>query len=73
MTAYNKGPNPIAFYRERAGLTQEQFAAQAGITVDYLDGLEKGMKARLTVRLKPVADILDVPVEELVGRPAHQI
>ena len=36
-TAYNEGPNPIAFYRERAGLSQEELAAQCGLTVDYLN------------------------------------
>jgi transcriptional regulator with XRE-family HTH domain len=69
MTAYNEGPNPIAYYRDRAGLTQEQLAAQAGVTVDYLDRLEKGTESRLTVRLKPIAEVLGVDVEELVGRP----
>jgi transcriptional regulator with XRE-family HTH domain len=69
MTAYNEGSNPIALYREQAGLTQEQLAAQSGVTVDYLDRLEKGTVPRLTVRLKPIADVLGVPVEDLVGHP----
>jgi transcriptional regulator with XRE-family HTH domain len=69
MTAYNEGPNQIAFYRERAGLSQEELAAQCGLTVDYLKGLENGTEPRLTVRLKPVADVLGVSVEELVGKP----
>ena len=69
MAAYNEGPNPIAHYRQSAGLTQEQLAQQAGMTVDYLDRLEKGTEPRLTMRLNPLAKILDVPVEELVGHP----
>ncbi len=69
MAAYNEGPNPIAYHRERVGLTQEQLAEQAGMTVDYLDRLEKGTEPRLTTRLGPLAQVLDVTVEELVGRP----
>jgi transcriptional regulator with XRE-family HTH domain len=72
MSAYNIGPNPIAIYRRQlAGFTQKQLAAQAGMTVDYLRRLERGDEPRFTVRLRPVADILGVPVEELVGRPPH--
>ena len=65
-TPPNKGPNSIKSHRESKGLTQAQLALQSGITVDYLDRLEKGTEPRFTVRLKPLADVLGVPVEELV-------
>jgi transcriptional regulator with XRE-family HTH domain len=72
MSAYNTGPNPIGIYRRQlAGLTQEQLAAQAGMTPEYLNRLEKGEQPRFTARLRPLADIFGVPVEELVGRPPH--
>jgi transcriptional regulator with XRE-family HTH domain len=60
-------PNPICFHRERAGLSQDSLALQAGLTKEYLKRLELGTVRRWTVRLLPLAVLLDVPVGELVA------
>lgn len=59
-------PNPISFYRQRAGLSQEDLALQSGLTLEYMCALERGTKRRLTMRLAPVAVVLDVPVAALM-------
>jgi transcriptional regulator with XRE-family HTH domain len=59
-------PNPISFYRQRAGLSQRDLAAQSGLTLDYLRDLEGGKKERLTMRLAPVAFVLNEPVDALM-------
>ncbi|GAA2603572.1 helix-turn-helix transcriptional regulator [Streptomyces axinellae] len=57
--------------RERRGLTQEQLAARAGVSVDVVRKLEQNR--RLTARmatLNALAQALDVEVSVLVGAPA---
>jgi transcriptional regulator with XRE-family HTH domain len=61
------GPNPIRKLREDAHIDQDVLALQSGITKEYLDQIETGVERRWTVRMRPVADILNVPVEELVA------
>jgi len=61
-------PNPIVFYRQRAGLSQEDLAVQSGVTLQYLRDLESGHQPRFTARLAPVAVVLDVPVVDLMLR-----
>jgi transcriptional regulator with XRE-family HTH domain len=60
-------PNPISFYRRRAGLSQHDLAAQSGLTLDYLRDLEGGKKERFTMRLAPIAVVLKVPVADLMA------
>jgi transcriptional regulator with XRE-family HTH domain len=57
--------SPIRFHRERTRMTQEELASLSGITVKYLDELERRAKPRLTTRLRAMSHILQVPVEEL--------
>jgi transcriptional regulator with XRE-family HTH domain len=59
-------PNPIRFYRERAGLSQQKLADESGLTLEYLRALEGGTKRRLTMRLAPIAVVLNVPVATLM-------
>jgi transcriptional regulator with XRE-family HTH domain len=59
-------PNPIRFYRQRAGLSQADLAAESGMTLNYLRDLEAGNKERLTMRLAPVAFVLNEPVAVLM-------
>jgi hypothetical protein len=61
------GSNPIRELRELANISQEMLALQSGLTDDYLDRLEAGVERRWTVRLRPLAAALDVPVEGLVA------
>jgi transcriptional regulator with XRE-family HTH domain len=60
-------PNPISFYRQRAGLSQHDLAAESGLTLDYLRDLEGGKTERLTMRLAPVAVVLKLPVADLMA------
>lgn len=55
--------------RLRRGLTQEGLAIAAGVGVDVVKRLERGVKswARLTT-LRALSDALDVPLSELTGR-----
>jgi transcriptional regulator with XRE-family HTH domain len=59
-------PNPISFYRQRAGLSQHDLAAQSGLTLQYLQDLESGQERRFTVRLAPIAVVLNLPVAALM-------
>ncbi|WP_326807496.1 MULTISPECIES: helix-turn-helix transcriptional regulator [unclassified Streptomyces] len=61
----------IGRLREQRGLTQEQMAARAGVSVDVVRKLEQNR--RLTARmatLNALAQALDVEVSVLVGAPA---
>jgi hypothetical protein len=59
-------PSPISFYRQRAGRSQEQPAAESGLTLQYLRDLESGHEGLFTVRLAPVAAALNLPVADLM-------
>jgi transcriptional regulator with XRE-family HTH domain len=61
------GPSQIRKLREYANISQSVLALQSGITKEYLDRIETGVERRWTVRLRPVAVVLNVPVEELVA------
>lgn len=58
----------IAFYRKRRGLSQVEFARLLDRSESWVSQVERGTRAidRLTV-LTNVADVLDVPLSELVG------
>ena len=60
--------NPIGYYRRQRGLSQEQLAEKAGISLGNLRKLENGqrkiMRAQLNTIL-PLARALGVTVEQL--------
>ncbi len=58
--------NSIRFHRERAGFTQANLAIKSGVTADYLCCLEEGRERLWTVRLAPIAEVLEVPVATLM-------
>lgn len=51
--------------RNRAGLTQEELAAHADISVDFLSLVERGINAPSFETLEKLAKALDVPVQQL--------
>jgi transcriptional regulator with XRE-family HTH domain len=51
--------------RSERGLTQEQLAERAGISVDFLSLIERGKSSPSFENLDELADALDVPVAEL--------
>lgn len=67
LDAYLAAPSPLAFWRQRRGLTQAALAAEAGVTQPYLAQIEAGKRigdVRLYARL---ARILRVRMEDLVA------
>jgi transcriptional regulator with XRE-family HTH domain len=51
--------------RRGAGLTQEQLAAKADISVDFLSLVERGINAPSFSNLEKLARALGVPIREL--------
>lgn len=55
----------IAYFRRRAGLTQEQLAEKTGYSVDFIGLVERGINAPTVARLADVASALDIEVWQL--------
>jgi transcriptional regulator with XRE-family HTH domain len=51
--------------RQQAGLTQEQLAEAADISVDFLSLVERGINAPSFENLERLAKVLGIPVREL--------
>jgi transcriptional regulator with XRE-family HTH domain len=51
--------------RQQAGLTQEQLAEAAYISVDFLSLVERGINAPSFENLERLAKVLGIPVREL--------
>jgi DNA-binding XRE family transcriptional regulator len=60
------GENPIRVWREYRGLTQQQVAAQAGISKPYLSQLESGQRKGTTEVLSALANALHISLDDLV-------
>lgn len=56
--------------REKAGLTQEQFAERSGFSQQYLSGLERGLRNPTIVTIYELASALDVNYLDLL-RPSR--
>ena len=52
--------------RERAGLSQEALAAEAGIDRSYMSGVERGRRNFSMLKLKALARALNVPVRDIL-------
>ena len=51
--------------RRQAGLTQEQLAEAANVSVDFISLVERGINAPSFENLDKLAKALDVPIREL--------
>ena len=51
--------------RKQSGITQEQLAEMASISVDFLSLMERGINAPSFETLEKLACALDVPVKQL--------
>jgi len=60
----------IAHYREAAGLNQSELARRLGVTPQSVQKWESGGAPR-TRRLEQIAETLEIPVGNLVGRPSE--
>lgn len=56
--------------REAKGLTQEQFAKLVGVTQGAVAQWENGMTHPSFDKLMKIADVLEVPLDELVRKKA---
>jgi transcriptional regulator with XRE-family HTH domain len=55
----------LQYFRRHAGLTQEQLAEQAEISVDFLSLVERGINAPSFDSLEKLAKALGISVREL--------
>jgi transcriptional regulator with XRE-family HTH domain len=55
----------VRVLRKRKGMTQEQLAEVADISVDFLSLMERGVNAPSFATLERLADALGIPVKEL--------
>jgi DNA-binding XRE family transcriptional regulator len=61
------GANPIRVWREYRGLSQQQLAESAGISVPYLSQLEKGKRRGSLEVLTALAKVLELSLEDVVA------
>ena len=57
--------NKLRDLRKQRGITQEQLAERASISVDFLSLVERGINAPSFETLEKLACALDVPVKQL--------
>jgi DNA-binding XRE family transcriptional regulator len=62
-----EGKNPIKVWREYRGLTQQQTAEAAGISVPYLSQIESGKRKGSTSILAAVAKVLKISLDDVAG------
>jgi transcriptional regulator with XRE-family HTH domain len=51
--------------RQEKGMTQENLAEAAGISVDFLSLMERGLRAPSFSTLEKLSRVLDIPVKDL--------
>jgi len=61
------GQNPVRVWREHRGLTQQQLAVAAGISVPYLSQIESGKRKGTAGVLVALAATLRLTVDDLVA------
>jgi transcriptional regulator with XRE-family HTH domain len=55
----------VAYYRDKADLTQEELAEATKYSVDFISLVERGVNAPTVARLKDIADTMGVEVWQL--------
>jgi mRNA interferase RelE/StbE len=63
------GESPVRVWREKRGMTQRALAEAGQITPSYLAEIETGKKPGSKGALSRIAEILEVPVDNLIGNP----
>lgn len=61
------GENPIRVWRESRGLTQQQLAETAGISIPYLSQLESGKRKGSTDVLSAIAKALQLSLDDITA------
>jgi transcriptional regulator with XRE-family HTH domain len=62
-------PTNLVRVRRQAGLSQEQLAFRAGVTRNYVGGLERGEKSPTLRTLDKLAEALDISPLDLLTKP----
>jgi len=65
--AFVEAASPVAFFRQRRGLSQVALARAAGLSQSYLAGIESGARKGSAEHLKRLAEALGVRMEMLVA------
>ena len=60
------GESPVRVWREHRGMTSRRVATEAGVSVSYLSEIETGHKPGSPIALRAVAQVLRVPMADLV-------
>ena len=60
------GESPVRVWREHRGMTSRRVATEAGVSVSYLSEIETGRKPGSPTALRAVAQVLRVPMADLV-------
>jgi DNA-binding XRE family transcriptional regulator len=66
MTAYLASPTALSFWRKRAGKTQADLAAEAGVSQPFLAQIEAGKRRGTVSVLARIAQALGVRIDDLV-------
>ncbi|WP_316235004.1 MULTISPECIES: helix-turn-helix transcriptional regulator [unclassified Bradyrhizobium] len=66
VDAFLAAKTPLAFFRKKRGLSQDELARRAGITQGYLSEIEVGRKSGDVQTLRKLADALKVTIDSLV-------
>ena len=61
------GKSPIRVWREYRGLTRQQLAGAAGISVPYISQIESGKRKGSTEVLSAIARALDLTLDDIVA------
>ncbi len=61
------GKSPIRVWREYRGLTRQQLAGAAGISVPYISQIESGKRKGSTEVLSAIARALDLALDDIVA------
>lgn len=59
--------NNLGYYRKLKGYTQVEFSKKLGVSRSYLAGVESGIRVLPYSFASKAAEILNVPVEDLIG------
>lgn len=66
MLAFVAAPSPLAFWRKRAGLTQNDLSARVNITQGFLAQVERGRRSASIAVYAALAKALGVRIEDLI-------
>ena len=61
------GGNPVRVWREHRGLTQQQLAGAAGISIPYLSQIESGKRTGSAEVLAAIARELRLSLDDILG------